>query len=320
MKKKIYITRKISNQFIEKYADKYDIEMWESESKPVPRDLLLEKAQEVDALCTMLSDKVDEELLAKQTQLKVVANLAVGYDNIDVLKANQSGVTVTNTPGVLSDTTADLTFSLLMATARRIVEADSYLRAGKWQDWSPFLLAGSDIHHKTIGIVGMGRIGKQVAKRASGFDMNIVYHNRSRNKEAEGELGAQYLPFDQLIQQADFIVSLLPLTDETHELFDSKAFEQMKETAIFINVSRGAVVDEKALYEALKQGHIKGAGLDVFTKEPIDMDHPFLSLDNVVLLPHIGSASTETRSNMINLCLENIDAVLSGKEALTEVK
>ncbi|HLR64172.1 MAG TPA: D-glycerate dehydrogenase [Pseudogracilibacillus sp.] len=320
MKKKIYITRKISNQFIEKYADKYDIEMWESESKPVPRDLLLEKAQEVDALCTMLSDKVDEELLAKQTQLKVVANLAVGYDNIDVLKANQSGVTVTNTPGVLSDTTADLTFSLLMATARRIVEADSYLRAGKWQDWSPFLLAGSDIHHKTIGIVGMGRIGKQVAKRASGFDMNIVYHNRSRNKEAEGELGAQYLPFDQLIQQADFIVSLLPLTDETHELFDSKAFEQMKETAIFINVSRGAVVDEKALYEALKQGQIKGAGLDVFTKEPIDMDHPFLSLDNVVLLPHIGSASTETRSNMINLCLENIDAVLSGKEALTEVK
>ena len=288
MKKKIYITRKISNQFIEKYADKYDIEMWESESKPVPRDLLLEKAQEVDALCTMLSDKVDEELLAKQTQLKVVANLAVGYDNIDVLKANQSGVTVTNTPGVLSDTTADLTFSLLMATARRIVEADSSLRAGKWQDWSPFLLAGSDIHHKTIGIVGMGRIGKQVAKRASGFDMNIVYHNRSRNKEAEGELGAQYLPFDQLIQQADFIVSLLPLTDETHELFDSKAFEQMKETAIFINVSRGAVVDEKALYEALKQGHIKGAGLDVFTKEPIDMDHPFLSLDNVVLLPHIG--------------------------------
>jgi len=320
LKKKIYITRKISNQFIEKYADKYDIEMWESESKPVPRDLLLEKAQEVDALCTMLSDKVDEELLAKQTQLKVVANLAVGYDNIDVLKANQSGVTVTNTPGVLSDTTADLTFSLLMATARRIVEADAYLRAGKWQDWSPFLLAGSDIHHKTIGIVGMGRIGKQVAKRASGFDMNIVYHNRSRNKEAEGELGAQYLPFDQLIQQADFIVSLLPLTDETHELFDSKAFEQMKETAIFINVSRGAVVDEKALYEALKQGQIKGAGLDVFTKEPIDMNHPFLSLDNVVLLPHIGSASTETRSNMINLCLENIDAVLSGKEALTEVK
>src|SRR5699024_3320621 len=294
--------------------------MWESESKPVPRDLLLEKAQEVDALCTMLSDKVDEELLAKQTQLKVVANLAVGYDNIDVLKANQSGVTVTNTPGVLSDTTADLTFSLLMATARRIVEADSYLRAGKWQDWSPFLLAGSDFHHKTIGIVGMGRIGKQVVKGASGFDMNSVYHNRSRNKEAEGELGAQYLPFDQLIQQADFIVSLLPLTDETHELFDSKAFEQMKETAIFINVSRGAVVDEKALYEALKQGQIKGAGLDVFTKEPIDMDHPFLSLDNVVLLPHIGSASTETRSNMINLCLENIDAVLSGKEALTEVK
>lgn len=319
-KKSIYITRHIDEHFLAPYRDKYDISMWESESSPVPRDILLEKAASVDALCTMLSDQVDDELLKEANHLKIVANLAVGYDNIQIAEAKNHGVTVTNTPDVLSDTTADLAFSLLMATARRIVEADKFLRDGKWEDWSPFLLAGNDIHHKTIGIVGMGRIGSLVAKRATGFDMNILYHNRTHNYAAEKEYGAKYVSFDDILKQSDFIVSLVPLTNETKHLFNQLAFEKMKKNAIFINVSRGAVVDEEALINALKTKEIKGAGLDVFTKEPIDKNHPLIGLDNVVLLPHIGSASIETRSEMIELCLRNIDAVLSNENALTEVE
>ncbi|MFC2947156.1 2-hydroxyacid dehydrogenase [Virgibacillus sediminis] len=315
----IYVTRKIPEQFLQTYQNHFRFECWNKEEEPVPREILLEKAEKADGLLTMLSDKIDQELLDRATRLKVVSNLAVGYDNIEVEEARKRGVAVTNTPDVLTDTTADLAFALLMATARRLAEATDFVREDRWRNWSPFLLAGSDIHHKTIGIVGMGRIGEAIAKRARGFGMKVLYHNRTRKYEAEKTLPAVYREFDQLLQEADYVVSVLPLTDETADLFDAQAFRLMKETSIFINVSRGGVVDENALLKALKAKEIKAAGLDVFREEPIRSDHPFLALENCVCLPHIGSASMETRAQMINLCLENLTAVLGGEDPKTPV-
>lgn len=319
MKPSIYITRKLPQTVIEPLNQEFQVEMWEKEDVAVPRDVLLEKASGASALITMLSDGVDTELLEHAKELKVVANLAVGHDNIDLEAAKQNGVVICNTPDVLTDTTADLTFGLLMAAARRIVEADRYIKEGKWKSWSPLLLSGADIHHKTIGIVGMGSIGEAVAKRAKGFDMDILYHNRSRKPEAEERLGASYVSLDELLVQSDFVVVLAPLTSETEGLFQKEQFQAMKKSAFFINAARGAIVNEEALTEALKTGEIAGAGLDVFVKEPIDPDHPLLSLENVVALPHIASSSTETRIGMMNLCVQNIQAVLKGDKPKTQV-
>lgn len=302
----VFITRKLPDQLIEPLKEIAHVEMWGHEEEPVPHESLVEKAKKATALLTMLSDKVDESVMDEAPHLKVIANLAVGYDNIRIEEATRRGISVCNTPDVLSDTTADLTFGLLMAAARRLTEASEYVKNGEWKGWSPYLLAGRDIHHKTIGIVGMGNIGRAVAKRATGFEMEILYHNRSRHLEAERGLGAVYCSFDELITKADYIVCLTPLTNETKHLFDEAAFKKMKQSAIFVNASRGAVVDEDALIQALKEGEIAGAGLDVFIKEPIDPQHPLLSLANVVALPHIGSASIETRTEMIELCVDNI--------------
>jgi glyoxylate reductase len=319
MKQYIFITRKLPENIILKLSEKFDVNMWNKEDVPVPRAVLLEEAKKADALLTMLSDRIDEEVIKAGRSLKVIANLAVGYDNIDLDAATACRVAVCNTPDVLTDTTADLTFALLMATARRLIEAADFVREGKWQSWSPLLLAGHDIHHKTIGIVGMGKIGEAVAKRATGFDMEILYHNRTRKPEAEAAIGARYVSFEELVERSDFIVCLTPLTQETKNLFTREVFKKMKKTAIFINASRGAVVDEQALYEALTNGEIAAAGLDVFAKEPISPDHPLLMLKNVVALPHIGSASIDTRLAMMELCLQNIELVLSGKEPKTLV-
>lgn len=316
----LYVTRKLPEETVRPYREYFDIGMWEEEEKPVDREVLLKEASRADALLTMLSDKIDEEVLNQSDKLRVVANLAVGYDNIDIESAKQKGIVVTNTPDVLTETTADLTFSLLMAAARRIVEASDFVREGKWQNWAPLLLAGKDIHHKTIGIVGMGRIGEAVAKRATGFNMKILYHNRSRKPEAEQQLGATYVEFDDLISEADYIVCLAPLTEETKHMFNKQAFQKMRPSAIFVNASRGANVDEEALYEALVNEEIKAAGLDVFEQEPISQDHPLLSLDQVVALPHIGSSSTETRITMMDLCLDNIRLVLNEQQPKTPVK
>ncbi|WP_449355559.1 2-hydroxyacid dehydrogenase [Virgibacillus natechei] len=313
----IYITRKIPEEIINPYLEQFDFKMWEKADEPVPRDILLEEAKQADGLLCMLSDNIDEELLNEACSLKIVANLAVGYDNIDLEQAKERGITVTNTPDVLTETTADLTFALLMATARRIVEADAYVQKDLWKNWAPYLLAGSDIHHKTIGIVGMGRIGEAVARRAKGFGMSILYHNRSRHIEAEKELQATYTDFDELLAASDFVVSLVPLTKDTNQLFDRDAFDKMKSSSIFINASRGATVDEDALYEALQTNQIKAAGLDVFTEEPIGANHPLVQLDNTVCLPHIGSSSEQTRTDMINLCLDNIAAVFRGEAPKT---
>lgn len=319
-KEVIYITRKIPEELLTPYKNKFEFKMWNEAEIPVPKAVLSKEAKRASGLLCVLSDKIDAEFLEENRHLKIIANLAVGFDNIDIDKANSLGITITNTPDVLTETTADLTFSLLMATARRLIEANNIIVEDKWQNWSPFMMAGSDIYNKTIGIVGMGRIGEAVARRAKGFNMDVLYYNRNQNIAAEEEIGAKYKTFDDLIEQADFIVSLVPLTEETFELFDEIAFKKMKQTAVFINVSRGAVVNEDALYNALKTGEITAAGLDVFKEEPIAASHRFVGLKNAVLLPHIGSASVATRTNMIQLCLENIGNVLNGKVPKTEVK
>ncbi|GGD06625.1 2-hydroxyacid dehydrogenase [Pontibacillus salipaludis] len=315
----IYITRKLPKSVVEPFESNYTIEMWPEEEKPVEREVLLEKAQQADALVTMLSDRIDSEIFEQQTNLKVIANLAVGYDNIDLGAAEDANVIVTNTPDVLTDTTADLTFGLLVSTARRLMEAERYVKNNAWENWAPLLMAGQDVHHKTIGIVGMGRIGEAVAKRATGFEMEILYHNRSRKIEAEEKLAATYVGFEELLERSDFVVCLTPLTEETRGMFNKDAFERMKDSAIFVNASRGALVDEGALYEAIEQHVIAGAGLDVFQNEPISSDHPLLRFDQVVATPHIGSASEETRKTMMTLCLENIQRVMNEEEAKTPV-
>lgn len=306
----VYITRKVPEEALKALTEIAEVSMWPHEEIPVPRQKLLEEASRADALFTMLSDKIDVELLNQARNLKVVANLAVGYDNIEIEAATKKGVAICNTPDVLSDTTADLTFALLLATARRIVESAFYLKEGKWENWGPLLLAGADVHHKTIGIIGMGRIGQAVAKRATGFEMEILYHNRSRNEKAEQEIGATYCSFEDILKKSDFIVCLAPLTAETRGIFNKEAFKQMKNNAIFVNASRGDLVDEEALYHALINQQIKGAGLDVFCNEPISADHPLLTLPNVVATPHIGSASVETRLAMVKLASRNIVNVL----------
>jgi glyoxylate reductase len=314
MKPYIYVTRKLPDAVIQTIQAKYQVKMWEHDDIPVPKEVLLAEAKKADALLTMLSDSIDERILTAGKNLKVVANLAVGFDNIDLESADRKGIAICNTPDVLTDTTADLTFSLLMATARRLVEAAEFVKEGKWKSWSPLLLAGQDIHHKTLGIVGMGNIGEKVAKRATGFEMNILYHNRTRKLEVEEKLGASYVPFGELVEKSDFIVCLTPLTAETKAMFTREVFNKMKPSAIFINASRGPVADEQALYEALVAGEIAGAGLDVFDNEPINADHQLLKLANVVATPHIGSSSVETRVAMMKLCIDNIVAVLEGAE------
>ncbi|WP_181349528.1 D-glycerate dehydrogenase [Thalassobacillus sp. CUG 92003] len=315
----IYITRKLPESVVQPFKSEYDIHMWPYSDQPVDRETLLHEAAKADALLTMLTDRVDEALLNAASELTIVANLAVGYDNVDVASAKARGIHITNTPDVLTDTTADLTFALLMATARKLTQAEQFIKDGEWDNWSPLLMAGTDVHHKTLGIVGMGRIGEAVAQRAQGFDMEVIYHNRSRKSETEEKLGVTYSSFESLLQQSDFVVCLAPLTSETTHLFNEAAFQQMKQEAIFINTSRGKIVDGEALYQALVSGEIKAAGLDVFEEEPINSDHPLLNLDQTVCLPHIGSASTETRIAMMELCLDNITRVLQGEDPITPV-
>ncbi|MYL46057.1 D-glycerate dehydrogenase [Virgibacillus halodenitrificans] len=315
----IFITRKVPEKLLESYKDVFDIRMWEKEEEPVPREVLEKEVKQVDGLLCVLSDQVDQSVLNQSKQLKVVANMAVGFDNINIDYAKEMGVIVTNTPDVLSESTADLGFALMMATARRLNEAAEYIKDGQWKNWAPFLLAGTDVHNKTLGIVGMGRIGEAIARRAKGFGMTVLYHNRKRKREAERELQASYVQMDELLSQSDFVISVVPFTKETNNLFNKEAFEKMKESAVFVNISRGAVVDENALYCALKAGEIKAAGLDVFEQEPISSNHPLLELENVICLPHIGSATVQTRTAMIELCLKNIANVLEEKAPLTPV-
>ncbi|WP_203247531.1 2-hydroxyacid dehydrogenase [Sporosarcina beigongshangi] len=319
MKLRIFVTRKLDDSVIAPLREKFDVRMWESESESVPRDILLKEAAEADALWTVLADSVDRELFEIAPKLKVVSNLAVGYNNIDLEVAKERGVIVTNTPGVLTETTADLTFGLLLATARRLMEAENDIRTGNWTSWSPMGYTGMDVGGATLGIIGMGRIGEAVARRAKGFDMRVLYHNRSRKMDAEVEHGFEYVELDTLLKSVDYVVILAPYTPETAGLIGARELGMMKKTAVVINVARGGIVDETALYEALKNGDIWAAGLDVFATEPVPQDNPLLTLPNVTVLPHIGSASIKTRIEMMNLNAQAIMDVLEGREPANRV-
>jgi len=293
--------------------EKFDAEVW-PEYSPPPKKTIIQKAAKVDALATLLSDQIDEEVFDAAPNLKIVAQMAVGFDNIKVDEATKRGIYVTNTPGVLTETTADFAWALLMAVARRIVEADKYVRTGQWKvAWHPTMMQGRDVYGATLGIVGLGRIGCAIAKRAKGFDMKVLYYDIIRRPDFEKEYGIQFTDIDQLFQKADFITINVSLTKETFHLVDEKKLKMMKKTTCLINNARGQVVDEKALYKALKEGWIAGAGLDVFEQEPTPVDNPLLKLENVVVAPHISSASYETRSKMAEMVAENLISFFEGK-------
>ncbi|AKL91350.1 2-hydroxyacid dehydrogenase [Staphylococcus capitis] len=317
---KILITRKIPQQFIEQLEQIGDVVMWDKELTPMPRETFLSEVKDATACFITLSESVDEEVLKEASDLKIIANMAVGYDNIDVVRANDHDITVTNTPDVLTETTAELGFTLMLTVARRIIEAERYVQEGQWQSWGPYLLSGKDVHGSTVGIYGMGDIGRAFARRLKGFNTRILYHNRTQNPEAEKELDATYVSFETLLKESDFVICTAPLTPQTENQFDSKAFNLMKNDAIFINIGRGAIVDETALVEALRNHTILGCGLDVLRQEPIDVNHPLLKLDNAVIVPHIGSASRLTRDRMVQLCVNNILAVLNHQLPITPVK
>lgn len=317
---KILITRKIPQQFIEQLEQIGDVVMWDKELTPMPRETFLSEVKDATACFITLSESVDEEVLKEASDLKIIANMAVGYDNIDVVRANDHDITVTNTPYVLTETTAELGFTLMLTVARRIIEAERYVQEGQWQSWGPYLLSGKDVHGSTVGIYGMGDIGRAFARRLKGFNTRILYHNRTQNPEAEKELDATYVSFETLLKESDFVICTAPLTPQTENQFDSKAFNLMKNDAIFINIGRGAIVDETALVEALRNHTILGCGLDVLRQEPIDVNHPLLKLDNAVIVPHIGSASRLTRDRMVQLCVNNILAVLNHQLPITPVK
>jgi lactate dehydrogenase-like 2-hydroxyacid dehydrogenase len=306
----VALTRKIFPDIRDLLHEHFDVDENPADSMLAPDQLAGLLRGKLGAL-TQLADRIDDALLARCPGLKAVCNVAVGYNNIDVAACTRRGIMVTNTPGVLDDTTADLAFALLMATARRLTEAEAWLREGHWKSWAFDLFLGRDIHHATLGIVGMGRIGQAVARRALGFDMKILYHNRSRAApEIEAATRATFVPFDDLLRESDFVLLQLPHSPETHHLIGARELSLMKPSAILINTARGGVVDDAALIEALRSGRIGGAGLDVFENEPAF--HPgFLDLRNVVLLPHIGSATLATRRNMALTAANNLIAALT---------
>lgn len=312
--KKIYITRKLPEEIIEPLRKKFDVQMWHSETIGMTNEEIITNAKDAYALWTMLSDNIDRTLIESLPNLKVISNFAVGYNNIDIEAAKDRSIVVTNTPGVLTETTADLAFALLLATARRITEVEQEIRSGNWDSWSPMQYTGMDVFGATLGIVGMGRIGEAVARRAKGFDMNVLYHNRSRKLDAEETYGFTYAELDELLKQSDFVILLTPLTPETKGLIGERELNMMKETAAIINVARGGIVDEQALYEALASKKIWAAGLDVFEQEPVPVDHPLLTLSNVTVSPHIGSASIRTRQAMMQMNAKDIEAVLENRE------
>ncbi|RLI01301.1 D-glycerate dehydrogenase [Candidatus Bathyarchaeota archaeon] len=313
-KPKVLVTRKFFDEAIDLIKTVADVEIYPSEEDPIPREVLLDKVQDIDGLLPMLTDRVDQTLLDRGKRLKVVSNYAVGYNNIDVNEATKHGVMVTNTPDVLTDTTADCAFMLLMAISRRLVEVDKFVREGKWvKAWGPKMLLGSDITGKTLGIIGLGRIGKAVVPRAKGFNMKILYHNRNPDPEAE-KLGVEYRSMDEILAESDYISLHVPLNDNTKHLIGKPELKKMKKTAYLINTSRGPVVDENALTKALKENRIAGAGLDVLYEEPTNPKNPLLKLDNVIVAPHIGSATIETRLAMAMKAATNLTAALKGEQ------
>ncbi|MCK4657409.1 MAG: D-glycerate dehydrogenase [candidate division Zixibacteria bacterium] len=312
MKPNVYITRLIPDEGLKLILASCDVEIW-LQNKAIPRDVLLDKVRGLDGLVSLLSDRIDAEVMdAAGSQLKVISNYAVGIDNIDIAAANERGIVVGNTPDVLTETTADLAFALMMAAARRLVEGADFVKADKWMSWGPKLLLGLDIHHTTLGIIGMGRIGRAMARRAQGFDMNILYFDaQTQPLEISGARRVNEL--DNLLIESDYVSLHLPLTPETFHLIDAEALKKMKRTAILINTARGQVIDADALYGALRDGEIAYAALDVTDPEPMRSNHRLLKLPNCIVVPHIGSTSVTTRSRMSEMAAENLLAGLRGQ-------
>lgn len=309
---KVLVTRKIPDAGLSLLLESADVTILAEDQVP-SKEALIKAIRGKDACISLLTEAMDREVLeAGLPSLKVVANYAVGFDNIDVKTATLLGIMVTNTPGVLTDATADLTWALILSTARRVVEGDAFMRAGRYKAWAPELLLGQSIAGKTLGIIGMGRIGRAVAKRSTGFDMRILYYDERRDLDAEEEFKATFVDIETIFRESDVITVHVPLTDKTHHLIGEQAFAKMKPTAILVNTSRGPVIDENALVKALREGRIAGAGLDVYENEP-HMAPGLSELPNTVLLPHLGSATFETRNRMAEMAAQNVLAALNGE-------
>jgi glyoxylate reductase len=317
---RVLVTRIIPDEGLRPLREACRVDLWEDELPP-PREELLRRVAGVDGLLALLTDRVDDELLdAAGPQLRVVSNYAVGFDNVDVPACTRRGVAVGNTPGVLTETTADLAWALLMAAARRIPEADRYVREGRWRTWGPMTLLGPDVHGATLGIVGFGRIGQAVARRASGFGMRILYHDVHRlPREVESAAGAAYTPLPSLLAESDFVSLHVNLTPETHHLIDAAALRSMKPDAVLVNTARGPVVDTDALADALAAGTIWAAALDVTDPEPLPADHPLVTSERCLVVPHIASASRVTRARMASMAAANLLAGLRGEPLPTAV-
>ncbi|MFQ5873440.1 MAG: 2-hydroxyacid dehydrogenase [Dehalococcoidia bacterium] len=314
-KPKVFVTRLIADEALDKVREATDMKLWEDDL-PTPRDVLLREVRDIDGLLCLLTERIDAELFDAGPNLKVVSNMAVGFDNIDLEEATRRGIPVGNTPRVLTETTADFAFALIMAAGRRVVEGDRYTRAGKWKTWGPKVLLGQDIHGSTLGIIGLGRIGLEMAKRAQGFSMRVIYYDAVvRNEKAEREYGLEFYPdMMKVLAEADFVTLHVPLNPETRHLIGAKELDAMKPTASLVNTSRGPVVDPKALYQALKGDVIASAALDVTEVEPIPMDDPLLTLENCIVAPHIASSSVATRTKMGLMAAENLLAGLRGEQ------
>lgn len=312
MRPVVFVTRRIPEAGLALVREACQMRLWEGELPP-PKDVLLQEVPNCDGLLCLLTDPIDAEVIAAGSRLKVISQMAVGVDNIDLKAATARGIPVGHTPGVLTEATADFTFALLMAAARRIPEGVEYVRAGKWRTWEPMGLLGVDVWGATLGIVGLGRIGTAVARRAHGFAMRILYYEPTRKPDLEAELGVEYAELDDLLARSDFVTLHCPLNEETYHLIDERALRRMKPTAILINAARGPVVDTAALVRALSEGWIRAAALDVTDPEPIPPDHPLVLLPNCVVVPHIASATVSTRERMATMAAENLLAGLRGE-------
>jgi len=309
----IAVTRKIPEAGLQPLREAGDLRLWPDDLPPNPQQLA-ELLHGCAGALTMVNDRIDAALLDAAPSLRVVSTFAVGYDNIDVQAATARGVAICNTPGVLTESTADAAFSLLIAAARRIPEGIAYVREGQWRAWSPMVLLGHDIHGATVGIIGLGRIGQAFARRARGFDMKILYHNRKRNLDAERELGVIYAPLDELLSQSDFVSLHVALNPETKGLIGARELGLMRREAILINAARGPVVDTDALVTALQEGTIGGAALDVTDPEPLPSTHPLVNLPNAIIVPHTASSTIATRDKMASMAARNLLAVLNNEQ------
>ncbi len=313
MKPPVYVTRHLPEAARNRLHDFCDPEIWDSDLPPEYGEIT-RRVKDKEGLLCLLTDRIDAGLMGAAPRLRVISQCAVGFDNIDVAAATAHRIAVGNTPGVLTETTADFAFSLLMSAARRVVEGMDHVRAGKWKTWGLSLLLGQDIYGSTLGIIGMGRIGEAIARRGRGFNMNILYYDSQRKMNLEEELGINYTPFDELLSTADFITLHVNLTPETRGLIGTRELALMKPTAILINTARGPVIDTEALYQALKENRLAHAALDVTEPEPLPPDHKLLSLSNITITPHIASASVATRTRMALMAVENLKAGLSGEK------